>query len=111
MKLFKRKKRKANLGYFVICDFSNEAIRLGLPGPKVLLYFYNGYLIKRRMFMDPVPEMEELKSEGVFVKDLTYGKEISPNSMFVPKIARLAGVLQTQKFIRGMQIVDRVERK
>lgn len=108
MKLFKKKKKP--LGYFVICDFSTEAIRLGLPLPKVLYYFYNGHMIKKKIVMDPEPEMEELKSEGVFVKDLTYGKEISPDSMFVPKDARLVGVLQTRKFIKGMEIVEEVKK-
>jgi len=106
---------KLELGEFVIVDFSEEAKRLGLPRPKTLYHFYCGketdykpVLIKEpETFIDPSVEIEELKAKGIFVHDKTLGQLVPPETVFIPKEARILGVLQTKRYLKGFEIMGK----
>lgn len=82
---------------FAIVRWGNEAqeCSVGYDFLKKILHFWNGKLVKIEDYSKP--RVRNLRRSGVFVKDMTLGQQLPPESSFVPRNYEVASLLQVRK--------------
>ncbi len=93
----KKEKKKEPLGYFVLINWSRQAIEysIGNDFVKKIEHYYNNYLIKTENY-NPI-KIERLKSKDIIIIDLTAGQEVPRESLFIPETQEILGILQLRK--------------
>ena len=86
----------------------------------MLYYFYRGpdtegrvVMYKKNLFISRRALnvfIDKISDDGIYVNDdKVAGREIPEESMFMPADARISSTLQLKKYIRGMEIIKKIE--
>ena len=94
----KRMHIKVEFGYYVLVEWSNEAIETGYGYNflKKIVHYYNGYKVKEEPYSEP--EVNSLKNDGIIVKDLTRGEDIPRDSITIPpSVIQITGNVEIEE--------------
>jgi len=94
-----KKEEKKPLGYFILINWSPEAIKhsVGNDFMKKIEHYYNGQLIEIETYNSI--KIENLKNKGIPIIDLTAGQIVPKESEFIPETQEVLGVLQLRKVL------------